>query len=159
LREEVVSAMRRETMPERLASLDEMGRVAAFLASERAGSMIAAFANITCGAVLDYSGSIDHNRTRGDIMTLRRSTAQCSAGTPKRSKPGEGVVTMWRLPGYVGGEPGQPVSREVVAVMVTSGDRSSDVLPHWSVDFWVHDVDVIADKAAKLGGRIVSIPL
>ncbi len=31
---------------------------------------------------------------------------------------GEGEITLWRLPGYVGGEPSQPVSREVVGVMV-----------------------------------------
>ena len=63
-------------------------------------------------------------------------------------------------PGYVGGEPEQPVSREVVAVMAaTTGDQPPDVPPHWSVDFWVHDVGVIADKAAMLGGRIVAPPV
>src|SRR5918997_2983109 len=73
---------------------------------------------------------------------------------------GEGEVTLWRLPGYVGGEPQQPVSREVVGVMVPiSGDRSPEDLPaHWSVDFWVDDVDAAADKAAKLGGRVVASP-
>jgi uncharacterized protein len=30
---------------------------------------------------------------------------------------GESAVTLWRLPGYVGGEPEQPVSREVVGVI------------------------------------------
>jgi hypothetical protein len=30
----------------------------------------------------------------------------------------EGEITLWRLPGYVGGEPEQPVSREVIGVMV-----------------------------------------
>jgi predicted enzyme related to lactoylglutathione lyase len=30
---------------------------------------------------------------------------------------GDAAVTMFRLPGYVGGEPAQPVSREVVALM------------------------------------------
>src|SRR3712207_9314953 len=51
---------------------------------------------------------------------------------------GGGEITMWRLPGYVGGEPEQPVSREVIGVMVPmSGDRSpEDVQAHWSVDFW-----------------------
>ena len=29
---------------------------------------------------------------------------------------GDGEMTLWRVPGYVGGEPSQPVSREVVAV-------------------------------------------
>jgi uncharacterized protein len=73
---------------------------------------------------------------------------------------GEGEITLWRVPGYVGGEPEQPVSREVVGVMVPiSGDRSpEDVSAHWSVDFWVDDADAAADKAAKLGGRIVAPP-
>jgi predicted enzyme related to lactoylglutathione lyase len=73
---------------------------------------------------------------------------------------GEGEITLWRLPGYVGGEPTQPVSREVVGVMVPmSGDRSpEDVSAHWSVDFWVEDIDAAADKAAELGGEIKMSP-
>ena len=73
---------------------------------------------------------------------------------------GEGEITLWRLPGYVGGEPGQPVSREVVGVMVPlSGDRSpEDVSAYWSVDFWVDDVDAAADKAAELGGEVKMWP-
>ncbi len=73
---------------------------------------------------------------------------------------GEGEITLWRLPGYVGGEPSQPVSREVVGVMVPmSGDRSpEDVSAHWSVDFWVDDVDAAADKAAEQGGEIKVSP-
>ncbi len=73
---------------------------------------------------------------------------------------GEGEITLWRLPGYVGGEPEQPVSREVVGVMVPmSGDQSpEDVSAHWSVDFWVEDVDAATDKAAALGGEVVVSP-
>ncbi len=73
---------------------------------------------------------------------------------------GEGEITLWRLPGYVGGEPEQPVSREVVGVMVPmSGGRSPEDVPaHWSVDFWVEDIDAAADKAAELGGEIKMSP-
>ena len=39
--------------------------------------------------------------------------------TTEALEMGGGEVTMWRLPGYVGGEPEQPVSREVVATMTT----------------------------------------
>jgi uncharacterized protein len=69
---------------------------------------------------------------------------------------GEGEITLWRLPGYVGGEPGQPVSREVVGVMVPlSGDPSpGDASAYWSVDFWVDDVDAAALKTAELGGEV-----
>jgi 3-oxoacyl-[acyl-carrier protein] reductase len=52
-REEIIAGMREQTMLERLASLDELGSIAAFMASDGAGPMTATFANITCGAVLD----------------------------------------------------------------------------------------------------------
>ena len=73
---------------------------------------------------------------------------------------GEGEITLWRLPGYFGGEPTQPVSREVVGVMVpTSGDLPpADVPAHWSVDFWVDDVYAAADKTAELGGEVKMSP-
>jgi uncharacterized protein len=65
-------------------------------------------------------------------------------------------VTLWRLPGYVGGEPGQPVPRDVVATMApTTGD---DAPPRWSVDFWVEDVDATAERAARLGGEVLTYP-
>ena len=65
---------------------------------------------------------------------------------------GDAAVTMFRLPGYVGGEPQQPVSREVVAVM----RGADDAPPHWSADFWVHDVDAAVSAAGELGGRVVA---
>jgi uncharacterized protein len=72
---------------------------------------------------------------------------------------GGAEVTMWHLPGYVGGEPLQPVPRDVVATMAPMGDRfADDVPPHWSVDFWVDDVDASAEKAGELGGGVVAPP-
>jgi predicted enzyme related to lactoylglutathione lyase len=73
---------------------------------------------------------------------------------------GGGEITLWRLPGYVGGEPQQPVSREVVATMapMTSDSFPGEAVPHWSVDFWIDDVDVAAEKAARLGGRVIAPP-
>jgi predicted enzyme related to lactoylglutathione lyase len=88
---------------------------------------------------------------------------------------GRGELTMWRLPGYVGGVPGQPVPRDVVAVMAPitgegfPGDGRAvphplqvrameDVASHWSVNFWVPDADAVAAKAAELGGRVVVPP-
>jgi predicted enzyme related to lactoylglutathione lyase len=72
---------------------------------------------------------------------------------------GEMEVTLWRLPGYVGGEPQQPVPRDVVGVMTPMGDRFPDeATPHWSVDFWVHDVDAAAARAAELGGTVLAAP-
>jgi hypothetical protein len=69
-------------------------------------------------------------------------------------------VARWRVPGYEGGEPEQPVSREVVATMapVSSDQSPDDVPPHWSVDFWVDGVDATADTAVQLGGEVIAAP-
>jgi predicted enzyme related to lactoylglutathione lyase len=69
-------------------------------------------------------------------------------------------MALWRLPGYVGGEPHQPVPRDVVGVMMPiDGDGSQGaVVPHWSVDFWVDDADATAERAAGLGGRVLVPP-
>ena len=71
-----------------------------------------------------------------------------------------GEITLWRLPGYVGGEPQQPVPRDVVGVMTRlNGDRPAGEVPaNWSLDFWVHDTDATTAKAAELGGRVVAEP-
>jgi uncharacterized protein len=73
---------------------------------------------------------------------------------------GGSEIKMWRLPGYLGGEPLQPVPRDVVAVMAPMGsDQSADGPPsHWSVDFWVDEVDAAADRAAELGGEVIAAP-
>ena len=47
-REEIIAEMREQTILRRLASLAELGRVAALIASYGAGPMTATFANITC---------------------------------------------------------------------------------------------------------------
>jgi len=52
-RDEVIAGMREQTILRRLATLDELGQVATFMASDGAGPMTATFANITCGAILD----------------------------------------------------------------------------------------------------------
>jgi predicted enzyme related to lactoylglutathione lyase len=73
---------------------------------------------------------------------------------------GESEITLWRLPGYVGGEPEQPVPRDLVAVMALMGSDGfpDDAPAHWSVDFWVEDIDATAEKAAKLSGRATVPP-
>ena len=73
--------------------------------------------------------------------------------------PGSGV-TLWRVPGYVGGQPHQPAPRDVVAVMTTLGGPSSAGRKHshWSVDFYVDDANAMADGAERLGGKVIVAP-
>jgi uncharacterized protein len=66
--------------------------------------------------------------------------------------------TLLRLPGYVGGEPNQPVPRDVVAVMLPLDGGGKSTRSHWSVDFWIDDADAAAAKASALGGKVVTPP-
>ena len=68
---------------------------------------------------------------------------------------GDAAITMFRLPGYVGGGPEQPVSREVVATMSAA---QGDGAPGWGVNLWDRDVDATAAKAVELGGRVLAAP-
>ena len=68
--------------------------------------------------------------------------------------PQDAGISLWRLPGYVGGEPQQPVPRDVVATMIANGEGPA----RWSVDFWTADVDDAAAKATELGGRTLTPP-
>jgi predicted enzyme related to lactoylglutathione lyase len=64
-----------------------------------------------------------------------------------------GGASLFRLPGFVGGEPQQPVPRDVVAVM-SPGESAA-----WTPGFWVADADDVAARASKLGGRVVAPPV
>ena len=79
------------------------------------------------------------------------STATCSDGRARQFAPG---ISLFRLPGYVGGEPAQPVPRDVIAVMAKRRPRPA----RWSVDFWVTDADELATRAPGLGGSVVVPP-
>jgi uncharacterized protein len=64
-----------------------------------------------------------------------------------------GPATMFHLPGFFGGEPTQPVPRDVVAAMMP-GDEAV-----WSVNFWVDDADAAAERAERLGGKVLVPPV
>lgn len=71
-------------------------------------------------------------------------------------EPAPGVrLWLWRLPGYVGGEPEQPVPRDVVAAMGPGQDGAG---ANWSVEFWVADAERAAADAPGLGGRVIAAP-
>ena len=69
---------------------------------------------------------------------------------------GGAELVMWTVPGYVGGEPQQPVPRDVVATMMPPGPTGER--PHWSVDFWVADVDAASATVTERGGQVVVSP-
>jgi predicted enzyme related to lactoylglutathione lyase len=58
-------------------------------------------------------------------------------------------VTLLRLPGYVGGEPEQPVPRDMGAMM-----RAAEGETRWSVDILVADVDQAAAATIEHGGTV-----
>ncbi len=62
-------------------------------------------------------------------------------------------ITLFRLPGFVGGEPSQPVPRDVVAIGLP-GDGPA----RWDVDFWTDDADRVAATVEKGGGRVLAAP-
>jgi predicted enzyme related to lactoylglutathione lyase len=71
---------------------------------------------------------------------------------------GDAEVTMFALPGYVGGEPQQPVPRDVVATLAPPGAAPEGTAAHWSVDFWVRDPDEAARVTAESGGQVLAEP-
>lgn len=70
---------------------------------------------------------------------------------------GEQEMTLWKVPGYVGGRPEQPVSRDVVATMGPAGENA-DAPPRWGIDFWITGIDGAAERVAELGGRVLVEP-
>lgn len=68
--------------------------------------------------------------------------------------PPEANIAVYRLHGYVGGTPTQPVPRDVVAVRMPLEQGE----PRWRPDFWVVDAEGSAAQAAELGGTVVTAP-
>lgn len=68
---------------------------------------------------------------------------------------GEMEVGLFRLPGYVGGQPEQPVPRDLVATLLPSQSAEA---ARWSVDFWVDDLDRVVGTVDERGGSLVTEP-
>jgi predicted enzyme related to lactoylglutathione lyase len=65
-----------------------------------------------------------------------------------------GPIWLFRLPGFVGGEPSQPVPRDVVATMFPADGGDA----FWQPDFWIADVDGAAAAAGARGGSVIEPP-
>lgn len=65
-------------------------------------------------------------------------------------------LALFRLPGYVGGDPDQPIPRDVVGVMTPAAPM---VPTHWNVNLRVDDADAVAAHAAELGGTVLAPPM
>jgi uncharacterized protein len=70
---------------------------------------------------------------------------------------GDTEVGLFRLPGYVGGEPEQPVPRDLVATLIPAGNGEARDA-NWSVDFWVGDIDRVVATVSERGGSVVAGP-
>ena len=73
--------------------------------------------------------------------------------TTETFEVGDIKAHLFRLPGYVGGEPEQPVSREVVAAMA---EAPAGTRAQWMVDFWVDDVDAAVAAAEDSSGKALA---
>ena len=62
---------------------------------------------------------------------------------------------LLRLPGYVGGLAQQPVPRDVVAAAIQDEQTNTE---HWSVDFWIDDVDAAVERVAQRAGAVIMPP-
>ena len=88
--------------------------------------------------------------------------ARSSAGRPTRLRSATSEITLWRLPGYVGGEPEQPVPRDVIAVMAPlAGDpvgrRGAAALERQLLGRGLPTPPPA--KAAELGGTVLVAPV
>jgi uncharacterized protein len=92
-----------------------------------------------------------------DTATAKRFYAEVLGWESETFGVGDAEMTLWKVPGYVGGLPEQPVSREVVATMGPAGDNG-DAPPHWGVDFWIADVDAAVSRAVDDGAKVVAGP-
>jgi predicted enzyme related to lactoylglutathione lyase len=89
---------------------------------------------------------------------LRRATAFYADVFGWNAEPfaaGPEPAALFRLPGYVGGTPQQPVPRDVVAVVLEGADIA---IAYWSADFWIDDVEAAVERVVRLGGSVVAPP-
>ena len=127
------------------------GRVAAL--ADPGGAVIGVWEpaeRLGCQLVNEASAYAMSALHTGDTDTAARFYRDVFGWESEQFAPG---ISLFRLPGFVGGEPSQPVPRDVVAVMA-----KDDGPDRWSVDFWVTDADDLAARAPELGGSVIVPP-
>jgi uncharacterized protein len=76
---------------------------------------------------------------------------------PEAVGSAEAQMTLWRMPGYEGGEgKWATVPSDVVAVMAPTGAAATAVPPHWNVNLCVEDADATVEGAVGLGGEVIA---
>ncbi len=94
----------------------------------------------------------------GDPENSKRFYGEVFGWDTETFAMGESEMVLWLVPGYVGGEPEQPVRRDVAAAMLPLEMGGDGVDPHWNVDFWIADVDAAAARVEDGGGRVLTPP-
>ena len=92
-----------------------------------------------------------------DPEGARRFYAELFGWGTRSFDVGGSEFTMFTVPDYIGGEPQQPVPRDVVAVMAPASDDGGRP-PRWTVDFWVADIDAAVSTLADAGGAALALP-
>lgn len=121
-------------------------------------------------AVVNEAGSLNFNNL--SVRDLEGAKAFYSAVFGWEVLTMDGGFGMWSLPGYGEfldelnpgtvermAEMGAPLGFEnVVASLDPIPADQPETPPHWGVTFGVDDADAIAEKAAKLGGKVLVDP-
>jgi predicted enzyme related to lactoylglutathione lyase len=95
-----------------------------------------------------------------DADSARRFYGELFGWKTESFDTGGAEIELFRLRGFMGGEPQQPVPRDVIAVMIEMDSHGlpKEMPPNWSVDFWVADADAATGRAEELGGTVIAPP-
>ena len=147
------------------------GRMAVFTDPEGAAFCVWQAKDDKGARIVNEAGTLVFNglNTR-DVEAAKAFYGAVFGWTTLQLGPG---VAMWTLPGYgdhleesnpnlrkqIADAGAQPGFEDVVAAINPIGDDQPDTPAHWSVTFAIDDADATADKAAELGGKVLSPPM
>lgn len=154
--------------------VDDADRAAA-AAAEAGGTVLAGPMDLSPASVLvvlaDPAGAVfcasqDAGRSGAELVNEPSAWSMSSLTVPELAsvegfyrdvfgwqRQDAGDASLWRLPGYVGGEPTQPVPRDVIAVGAEASGPA-----RWDIDFWIADADAAAATASEAGGAVLEEP-